>query len=98
MQQLLGFLMYRNVFGNRNVEMSFVVTSPAFSAAPTGVVVSLATAGNNRLTKVSASTSTKAQQLPSGFNAKRYGPRMSVITRGLLTFPPSRVDQCAFAL
>src|SRR5437868_4862396 len=96
MQQL--FPTKRNVFGNRKVEISLVVTSPAFSAAPIGVVVSLATVGNSLLTKVFASTSTNRQQVPSLFSANWYVPRISVITRGVFTLAASSVCQSGLAV
>ena len=54
MQQLLGFpAEYRYTLLNRNVEISFVVMSPEFSAAPTGVELSNGNVeGNSRFPNV----------------------------------------------
>src|ERR1700757_3204236 len=98
MQQLFVFPTNRKVLGNRKVEISLVVMSPAFSAAPTGVVVSLATVGNNRFTKVSASTRTNLQQVPSDFNEKAYLPLGICMVRPALTLGFNNVCQSDFAL
>src|SRR4029077_62665 len=72
--------------------------SPAFSAAPIGVVVSEATAGNSRFTKVLASTRMNRQQVPAAFSANAYLPRGTFIVRAVFTAGARRVCQSPFAL
>ena len=61
----------RNVLGKRKVEISRVRMSPAFSAAPIGVEVSVALAGKSAALKFPSLTRMKKQQEPSALRAKR---------------------------
>src|SRR3974377_799170 len=94
MQHLVGSpFRYRNVFGNRKVDISEVRTSLAVSACPITVVVSPRAGGNRALKKVLTSTRMKRQQLPSALSAKRYVPLFRIMLRPVLTAGASRVCQ-----
>src|SRR5579864_3683157 len=79
--------------------MDFVVISPECSALPIGLLVSFAVEGNSRFEKTLMAASTKAQQEPSSFSAKKYFPRGIDNVRSAFTDGRSSVCQsCCIAL
>src|ERR1700758_1664833 len=80
--------------------MSLVVMSPEFSAAPTGVLLSggnVDVDGKSAFTNVLTFTSTKKQQVPSGFSVNWYVPRSRTMVRAVFTLGASRVCQSGLA-
>src|SRR6266436_236196 len=103
MQQIFPFFvgMNKKAGGKKNVEMSFVVMSPAASAAPTGVLLSggnVKVEGNSSFSNVKTLTRTIKQQLPSPLRANWYVPLISVIVLAVLTLGASNVCQSGLAL
>jgi len=78
--------------GEEEVERSRVRMSPAFSAAPMTVVVSVAVAGKRAFTKVLRSIRTQRSRSHPR-EKDRYVPRMSTMVRGVPTRARSKVCQ-----